>query len=97
VPSRTRRADGPYLNSGAKENGEGRDAGAPAVVQINRLTYGRPGCFMGVTQGRHTAQLLRPSRRSLMTVHVDQDKCASAGHCVIAAPDGFDLRDEDAR
>jgi ferredoxin len=30
-----------------------------------------------------------------MNVHVDQDKCVSAGHCAIAAPGVFDQRDED--
>jgi ferredoxin len=30
-----------------------------------------------------------------MNVHVDQDKCVSAGHCVVAAPAVFDQRDED--
>jgi ferredoxin len=30
-----------------------------------------------------------------MNVHVDQDKCVSAGHCAVVAPDVFDQRDED--
>lgn len=30
-----------------------------------------------------------------MKVTVDQDKCVSAGMCVMSAPDVFDQRDED--
>jgi ferredoxin len=30
-----------------------------------------------------------------MIVHVEQDKCVSAGQCVVAAPRVFDQRDED--
>ncbi|GAB2702655.1 ferredoxin [Kitasatospora kifunensis] len=30
-----------------------------------------------------------------MLVHIDQDKCCGAGHCVLAAPEVFDQRDED--
>ncbi|MFD8708423.1 ferredoxin [Kitasatospora sp. NPDC059648] len=30
-----------------------------------------------------------------MLVQIDQDKCCGAGHCVLAAPDVFDQRDED--
>ena len=31
-----------------------------------------------------------------MKVTVDQNKCVASGHCVLAAPDVFDQRDEDA-
>ncbi|MEV7184470.1 ferredoxin [Kitasatospora sp. NPDC093102] len=30
-----------------------------------------------------------------MLVRIDQEKCCGAGHCVLAAPDVFDQRDED--
>jgi ferredoxin len=30
-----------------------------------------------------------------MNVQVDQDRCVSAGHCVVAAAAVFDQRDED--
>ncbi|MFI9324396.1 ferredoxin [Kitasatospora aureofaciens] len=30
-----------------------------------------------------------------MLVQIDQEKCCGAGHCVLAAPDVFDQRDED--
>lgn len=30
-----------------------------------------------------------------MIVHVDQDRCVSAGHCAVAAPGVFDQRYED--
>ncbi|MFI2612644.1 ferredoxin [Kitasatospora sp. NPDC018619] len=30
-----------------------------------------------------------------MLVRIDQDKCCGAGHCVLAAPDVFDQREED--
>ncbi|MFJ5121330.1 ferredoxin [Kitasatospora sp. NPDC088548] len=30
-----------------------------------------------------------------MLVHIDQEKCCGAGHCVLAAPEVFDQRDED--
>ncbi|MEV5707508.1 ferredoxin [Actinoallomurus sp. NPDC052274] len=30
-----------------------------------------------------------------MRVSVDQDKCCSAGNCVLLAPEVFDQRDED--
>ncbi|MCK5890277.1 ferredoxin [Aeromicrobium sp.] len=30
-----------------------------------------------------------------MRVEIDQDLCCAAGHCVVAAPDVFDQRDED--
>ena len=31
----------------------------------------------------------------MIKVHVDPDKCVGAGHCVRAAPDVFDQRDDD--
>ena len=31
----------------------------------------------------------------MIKVYVDQDKCVGAGHCVRAAPDVFDQRDDD--
>lgn len=31
-----------------------------------------------------------------MKVTVDQNKCVASGHCVLAAADVFDQRDEDA-
>ncbi|MFH8381845.1 ferredoxin [Kitasatospora sp. NPDC018058] len=30
-----------------------------------------------------------------MLIQIDQEKCCGAGHCVLAAPDVFDQRDED--
>lgn len=30
-----------------------------------------------------------------MLIHIDQEKCCGAGHCVLAAPEVFDQRDED--
>ncbi len=30
-----------------------------------------------------------------MKVRVDEEKCIGAGHCVLAAPDVFDQRDDD--
>ncbi|MFF5306624.1 MULTISPECIES: ferredoxin [unclassified Streptomyces] len=30
-----------------------------------------------------------------MRITVDQDRCVSAGHCVVSAPDVFDQREED--
>ncbi|MEU4654936.1 ferredoxin [Streptomyces sp. NPDC023723] len=30
-----------------------------------------------------------------MAVSVDQDRCVAAGHCVVAAPEVFDQREED--
>ncbi|MEU9040740.1 MULTISPECIES: 4Fe-4S domain-containing protein [unclassified Kitasatospora] len=30
-----------------------------------------------------------------MLVQIDQEKCCGAGHCVLAAPEVFDQRDED--
>lgn len=30
-----------------------------------------------------------------MLIRIDQEKCCGAGHCVLAAPDVFDQRDED--
>ncbi|MEW2162131.1 ferredoxin [Streptomyces sp. NPDC007084] len=30
-----------------------------------------------------------------MEITVDQDRCVAAGHCVVAAPDVFDQREED--
>ncbi|MET8627258.1 ferredoxin [Kitasatospora sp. NPDC004669] len=30
-----------------------------------------------------------------MLIQIDQEKCCGAGHCVLAAPEVFDQRDED--
>ncbi|MEV7360597.1 MULTISPECIES: 4Fe-4S domain-containing protein [unclassified Kitasatospora] len=30
-----------------------------------------------------------------MLIHIDQEKCCGAGHCVLAAPEVFDQREED--
>lgn len=32
---------------------------------------------------------------SKMRIEVDEDKCVGGGHCVLAAPEVFDQRDED--